>query len=773
MIGLFFIYGLAFFSLGFGILLYPRKESKIGFAKNLGLIAAFGIFHGIHEWIDMFLLIHGGVHTLQTIRFAILPASFFFLVWYGSETLTEHFKAHRSLRYLPFILIALWISFTVLSRNRFLMGDIWARYLLCLPGSLLTAHALQLHRKELRKLEAYGLVAHLNVAAITFLVYGLLAGLTVPKAEVSPAFLWNDVAFRDGVGIPVQWFRAICAVALSYSLVRVLSIFQWETTEAMQRSLAELDWRVDERTGDLRRTNERLQREIFYRRETQGLLNAALQQAEKEKAKAEAVIEAIGDGISIQNRNLEIVYQNQTHQNMFGNRSGESCYEAYHLTDRGCSDCPVKACFSDGKIHRSERRVQTDTGIVHYEIIASPLRDSKGDIFAGIELIRDITERKRMEEELLKTEKLESLGLLAGGIAHDFNNLLTGILANLDLAKLHLERNNFPYERLVEAEKASLRAKDLVKQLSTFAKGESPIKKATSVGDLLRESAPFVLAGSNVRCAFEIPDDLWVVHADKGQLSQVIQNLIINADQAMPRGGTIEISARNVNIRPEDELPLPLGNYIKITIIDQGTGIEAEHIDKMFDPYFTTKEEGNGLGLTVAYSIVKKHDGFIMAVPNIIGTSFHIYLPASQSPAETPEEVEVPDLMGRGKILVMDDEAYVRSVAGEILMRLGYEVVSAQDGADAVAQYAEALALGSPFDAVIVDLTVPGGMGGEETLKRLHDIDPNVRGIVASGYSNNPILANFRSFGFKGMIAKPFDVQELGEAVQKVLREAS
>ncbi len=775
MIGLYFIYGLAFFSLGLAILLYPKKDSQIAFAQDIWLVALFGLLHGIHEWIDMFVLIQGSsdavYYYLRTARFSLLPASFFFLVWYGSETLTEQFNLSRPIKYLPLVLLTLWIGCTLFSRERFLMGDIWARYLLCVPGSLLTAYALSRHRKTFNRLGLHGPSVYMTVATGTFLVYGLLAGLIVPHAEVSPAFLLNDAAFLDLVGLPVQWFRAICAVVLSYTLVRVLRIFEWETGNARKRTLAELDRLVEERTHDLRTTNERLEREVLHRREAEKQLEAAIHQSQEEKAKAEGVIEAIGDGISIQDKDFKILYQNETHRKMFGNCVGEICYVAFHDREHVCDNCPVAACFTDSKVHRSQRSVNTATGAVHYEVTASPLRNREGKIFACIELVQDATERRRLEDELVKAEKLESLGVLAGGIAHDFNNLLTGILANLDLAKAQIDPGSPPHKRLLEAEKASLRAKDLVNQLSTFAKGNAPIRKAISIGDILRESAPFVLSGSNVRCAFDIAEDLRWVHADHGQISQVVQNLVLNAAQSMPKGGTIVARARNASLQPEDGLPLVPGNYVQITIQDEGTGIANEYLDKIFDPYFSTKDEGSGLGLTVAYSIVIKHDGFITADSDRTGTAFHIYLPASERSARSTPDLEAPDLIGQGKILVMDDEEYVRRVAKEILARFGYDVVSARDGTEAVAHFAEASAAGSPFDAVIVDLTIPGGIGGAETLERLREIDPKVKGIVASGYSNNPILANYRDFGFKGALAKPFNVQELGEAVQRVLRK--
>jgi PAS domain S-box-containing protein len=383
---------------------------------------------------------------------------------------------------------------------------------------------------------------------------------------------------------------------------------------------------------------------------------------------------------------------------------------------------------------------------------------------------RDITERKRMEEELLKARKLESIGLLAGGIAHDFNNILLGILGNLSLAKMEARLGDKVLERLTAAEKAALRAKDLTQQLLTFSKGGAPIKKAASMAELIKDSAEFVLSGSNVQCHCQIPDNLWSVEVDEGQISQVIQNLLINADQAMPEGGTICVRAKNVTLDADHALRLTPGNYITVSIEDHGIGIPAEHLPKIFDPYFTTKQKGSGLGLATAYSIIKKHDGTITVESGLgSGTTFTIYLPASNArlPATTPVKRE--PMVGQGRILVMDDEEVIREVASQMLSFIGYEVELAKDGAEAIKLYRSATENGAPFDAVIMDLTVPGGMGGKEAVKRLREIDPQANVIASSGYSNDPIMADYATYGFDGVVAKPYRLEELSKVVHHVM----
>jgi len=387
----------------------------------------------------------------------------------------------------------------------------------------------------------------------------------------------------------------------------------------------------------------------------------------------------------------------------------------------------------------------------------------------------DITERKRAEKELEKVDRLESLGILAGGIAHDFNNLLTGILGNVQLAKLDTEagKTSRVADELLEAEKTCLRATDLTRQLLTFSRGGAPIRKLLSIKRVVEGSTAFALGGSDVKCSFSMPDDLWAVEADEGQIGQVISNLVINADQAMPQGGIIEITAANRIIGGKKHgLLLPGGNYIELIVRDHGIGISKEHIDRIFDPYFTTKHKGNGLGLTTAYSIIKAHGGHITVESELgVGTTFHVYLPATKRKPRKEEKVleETPS-QGKGRILVMDDEDVVRKLLYNMLTRAGYEVILTEDGAEAIERYTEAKESGQPIDAVILDLTVPGGMGGEEVMKKLLQIDPEVKGIVSSGYANDPVMAKYKKHGFKGVVAKPYKISELRKTLHSILR---
>jgi two-component system cell cycle sensor histidine kinase/response regulator CckA len=400
--------------------------------------------------------------------------------------------------------------------------------------------------------------------------------------------------------------------------------------------------------------------------------------------------------------------------------------------------------------------------------------EENGKMIGWVVVVRDITDRKKIEEEFFRTEKLESLGLLAGGIAHDFNNLMTGVLGNISTIKSLINEQDKAYHILEDTERAAWRTKDLTLQLLTFSRGGAPIKTAASIVDLAKESAHLALSGSNVRCEFSIPDDILPVEIDEGQIEQVMDNLIINADQSMPEGGIIEIRFENIINAGDSVLPLKRGEYVKISIKDNGMGIAKEHLPRIFDPYFTTKQKGSGLGLATAYSVIKRHGGHISVESDVgTGTTFHIYLPATREKSALCTTQEKIPLHGKGNILVMDDKEVVREGAKRMLGGMGYDVVFASDGTEAIAMYKEALQSGKHFDAVILDLTVPGGMGGKEAVKKLLEMDPNAKAIVSSGYSNDPVMSEFKKYGFMGLLEKPYRMQELRETLSRVMEVQS
>jgi PAS domain S-box-containing protein len=660
-----------------------------------------------------------------------------------------------------------------------------------------------------------------------------------------------------------------------------------QTEAALQQAHDKLERRVEERSAELQKT---------------------LATLADEKARAESIIAAIGDGISIQDTHYHILYQNAVHKGFFGDHVGESCQPAYQmLTDeRGrlvktdeCG-CPVKTSFKDGNIHTFERAVPSPDGTRYFEITTSPLKNAKGEIIAGIEVTRDlgsrkqteailreseekyrflvnnipavvwtsdseghmlfispkiegicgftaediyaasnelwfgrihpddrakvidayaslirekvsfdmeyriqhkngkwvwihdkafetvshgsrqfaygifsdITEHKTMEEEVRRNQKLESLGILAGGIAHDFNNILTAILGNVSLVKMQMQRgpDSKLYQYLEEAEKASLHARDLTQQLLTFSRGGAPIKKTLSLSRLIKNAAAFALRGSNIKCEFAFAEKLWPIEADEAQVGQIFNNLVINACQAMPAGGTLRIGADNVVLGSECGLPLKEGKYVEITVQDQGIGIAAEYLDKIFDPYFTTKQKGSGLGLAVTYSIIKNHDGYISVRSTMgAGTIFIIHLPASEKKILNEEPGAMQPVGGSGRVLIMDDEEFVRTVAHDILTEVGYHVDTTKDGVETIAAYRKAMGSVQPYDAVIMDLTIPGAMGGREAIALLRELDPEVKAIVSSGYSDSQEMANYRAYGFQDVIAKPYTVVALSTVLHKVI----
>jgi len=391
---------------------------------------------------------------------------------------------------------------------------------------------------------------------------------------------------------------------------------------------------------------------------------------------------------------------------------------------------------------------------------------------ASMGTVKDMTERKKMEAEIQKAQKLESLGILAGGIAHDFNNILTAITGNISLAKMYAKPGLEVYDILTEVEKASLRAKNLTTQLLTFSKGGIPVKKLTSITKLIKDSASFALSGSNVKCEISIQDNLWPAEIDEGQVSQVIHHLIINAQQAMPQGGIIRLNAENIVLDKGHPLPLNVGKYIKISLYDEGIGIPQEYLLKIFDPYFTTKQEGSGLGLATAYSIIKKHDGYITVESKLgAGTTFSVYLPASETeiPISKDTVTLTPAGKGKGKILVMDDDEIVRIVVGRMLSQCGYEAEFAEHGEGAIELYKKAKESGAPFDAVIIDLVIPAGMGGKDAMQKLLELDPDIRAIVSSGYSDDTVMSDYRKYGFKGSLAKPYEITDLRQMLHNVI----
>lgn len=405
------------------------------------------------------------------------------------------------------------------------------------------------------------------------------------------------------------------------------------------------------------------------------------------------------------------------------------------------------------------------SGKVWFELLAYP---SGGGVSV---FLRDVTDRKRVEEERLTTDKLESLGTLAGGIAHDLNNLLTVISGNIGLAQI--EAPGSPANLLSflsRAGEAAQHAAQLSNQLLTFSKGGTPLKRVVSISDLVTQAAEFALHGSNLRSDLDIQAGLWRSAVDPAQIEQVINALVINAREAMPRGGIVRVSARNLEIDANSGLLIRPGRYVKVQVADNGGGIEKRLVTKIFDPYFTTKSTGTGLGLSISYSVVKKHGGLLhLEHTSADGSTFTFYLPATDSEPPVPEPTLENEIFSfnHQRVLVMDDEAAIRDLTSELLGTLGYKVTTVPDGAEALKKYELAMRTGETFQAVILDATIRGGMGGVATMERLRDLDPNVTAIICSGYSDDAALAEFLTYGFRAALPKPFTRHELANVLQR------
>ena len=546
-------------------------------------------------------------------------------------------------------------------------------------------------------------------------------------------------------------------------------------------------------------------------------IKIATETLEKEREQLLSIFDSIDEIIYVSDmESHEILYANPALEKAFNRKIvGERCYRVLQNKDAPCDFCTNKIILKNkGRPYRWEYQnplLKGDYVITDRTIKWPDGRDVR------FEFAVNITERKRLEQELLKVQKLESLGHVAGGIAHDFNNLLTSIMGNITLAKMRTGAGNEVSDLLKEAETSCMQAGELTRRFLIFSKGGKPVKKAGSMARVIRDATGIALSGADVGFEFSISEDLWTVEFDEGQINQAFNNIITNAKEAMPEGGGIKVCAKNISIETGDrapEIPLAGGKYVKISIQDQGPGIPEENLPNLFDPYFSTKERGTqkgmGLGLSTAYAIIKKHDGHIQVDSKAgAGTTVHIYLPAISAEGKaqsaerddedgqsSPVEYASPQRnrlhISRGKhsteqatknsqstinnqqspiqrVLVLDDEKMIRDLATKMLSRLGYEAQVAADGVEAIEMYTKAMDSGQPFDALILDLTIKGGMGGKKVMAKLLEIDPNVKALISSGYSNDPVMAEYKKYGFSGVVAKPYSMEQLKNVLHEMI----
>ena len=538
----------------------------------------------------------------------------------------------------------------------------------------------------------------------------------------------------------------------------------------------ELEKIIRRRTRKLETANGLLKKEIITRKATEDAL-------EGEKELFATTLRSINDGvITLDNKGM-VLFINQAMVDLGGWSFREAIGKPFSSTFQVSLNNTQLVLNREKQDARSLMRLEKEQDALfqtkenHVRDIALrvlPLFDKQSETMGQVLIMRDITEFKRQEQEQLKSEKLESIGILAGGIAHDFNNILTAVLNYIILAMKnpHLEEKN--HNQLEKARKAGLRAQQLTQQLLTFSKGGAPIIELTGINDLIKDSITFALRGSNVKTSITISQDIWNAEIDPGQIAQVIENLAINADQAMPKGGRIDVACKNIRIDKTSRLPVQPGQYIEITIKDQGDGISKAHLKKIFDPYFTTKKAGSGLGLATTYSIIKNHHGHISVTSEKHkGTTFTIYLPASPGQNISGPVTLCQTIPGQGTILLMDDDESIREVMEETLGFLGYTVLTTRDGVETIAKYQQYASPETPIDLVIMDLTIPGGMGGKEAVGKILEIDQDAKVVVSSGYSQDPVMADYESYGFIDILAKPYTLEEISKKISQILGRKS
>jgi len=564
-------------------------------------------------------------------------------------------------------------------------------------------------------------------------------------------------------------------IRLGRAMAKGAQFFEW----LAQRSNGEAFW-VE---ISLRLTDIEQQKQLIAIVRNIHIKKMAEQELATEKERLSITLRSIGEGVITTDVNGRINLMNRVAEKLTGWRQAEAAgrviTEVFHTlhpeTERPVENPIEKILFSGHSFEPAQEVILVGRDGKRRNIINSgaPINDQHNVTTGTVMIFRDVTEKKQMEEELFRANKLESVGVLAGGIAHVFNNILTAILGSLSLARYQPHDAKLTASLLEKVEQAALKARDLTSQLLTFSHGGKPIMQTTFLGPLIKESTDYVMLGSNIPVQYDIPDDLLPVDLDPGQINQVFQNLVINARQAMGENGKLEISCSNIGNCP-GSAGTGARKCIQIRIADNGCGIATDALPRIFDPYFTTKKDGTGLGLSICHSIVNKHGGQI-SVQSVLGsgTTLTIQLPAShrkntKQPSSGLMDMKPSDQNAR--ILIMDDDQMIIDLSKQILEHLGHEVVTSGDGKTTLEHYRKAMAEDKPFDIVILDLTIPGGMGGKETIKQLLCMDPDARAIVSSGYSHDPVMAEYQDYGFKGVIVKPYQVEDLKKIIQETLQ---
>jgi PAS domain S-box-containing protein len=633
----------------------------------------------------------------------------------------------------------------------------------------------------------YLLVMPLSAAAMTYFAVNtmLVAGAIALSSGVSTLREWNREFFWSA---PAYFLSAAVAAMVTlalthgaYILLPLAASPLYLSYRAYRMSVGRIEEErrhAQELAGMIATTQQALARAT----ESEAALAAEKEQLAIMSARLSVTLRTINNGVVTVDRSGTIILLNEAAQNLAALTPAEATERSLCVMLNGLGfrleECrtAMHRVLEEGTSVRL-RNDTTNAGATDerlVEVTGTPTRDADGQVAGAVWVLRDITDEALIEHERAKSARLESLGVLAGGLAHDFNNILMGVTGNLSLAQAMIAPDNTALlARLTNATAACARARGVTNQLLTFSKGGAPVKKTASIRELVTECTRFALSGSPVKPAFDVDPDLRAADVDTGQVGQVVQNLVLNAMQAMPKGGVLEVSLRNANLDEASipaDVPLVPGEYVLISVKDAGTGIPPEVLNRIFDPYFSTKEKGSGLGLAISYSIVRQHGGAITVESEVgVGTCFKVYLPASLAAATVAPvapRVEI-NIRRSGRVLIMDDEDMVAEVAQEMIESLGYTAQRACHGDEAIRMFNEAEQSGQPFDLVTLDLTVPGGMGGAECVKFIREMRADVCILVASGYADDSVLARHKEYGFNGVLAKPFTLSEL----RRVLRE--
>ncbi len=630
-------------------------------------------------------------------------------------------------------------------------------------------------------------VVPLSAAAIGYFAVNtsLVAGAIAVTTAMSAArqwyreFFWSAPAYF--LSAAVAGMGALIVNHDTYVLLPLAASPLYISYKAYRMSVDRLE---AERTHarDLAELIGTTQKALKRATQSEAALAAEKDQLALESGRLMVTLRTISDGVVSVDTRGSVLLMNEGAEALTGfshdpeqKRDIDDVLVALGLSPRACRQAVVRVLDEGLPVRLRTEPGDEDSRLV--EVTGTPNRDADGQVAGTVWVLRDLTDIARIEHERAKTARLESLGVLAGGLAHDFNNILMGVVGNLSLAQSMARPDDTALlERLTSAATACNRARGVTNQLLTFSKGGAPVKTAGPIHELVTECARFCLSGSPVAPKFDVPPDVWSAEVDTGQIGQVVQNLVLNAMQAMrPFGGVLEIGLRNVEVHAGNQparTPVVPGRYVCLTVKDTGKGIAAEHLLRIFDPYFTTKEKGSGLGLAISYSIVRAHGGVITVESEVdAGSLFSVYLPASgvtvSAPAEARPRTPTARLAG-GRVLLMDDEPMVGEVAQQMLESLGYEAVIATSGTEAIDMFREAEQRGNPFVAVILDLTVPGGMGGAEAVTHIKAIRANVPAVVTSGYADDPVMARYRDYGFDSVLPKPFPIPALRRALEEL-----